>query len=129
MIVFIILYLISFPLTIYLNSCRMMGPAERPLITRYSSFTAIILSIAYGSIIGIWIFLNWKYALTLFITYKFVDIISYRLYLKRYIYKTALRLSMSDWFEKELPEDLRTIKAYEWAANYAKKNENGENTM
>ena len=124
---FIIIYIISFPVILYENYSSMRLSSEKSIIARSPSFFIFYVVLAYGSIAGILYNYNWKVALVCLIVSWAINKFSFKLFFHEYVNKTARRLINSDWFEKKLDKETRMIKAYEYAKTVALQNVAGKN--
>ena len=123
--IFIILYLLSFPIILYDNYFSVRTIAEKSKITRKPSFFVIVHVIIYGSIIGLWFKYNWKVALITFIISWTFNKYSFRFFFHKYIDEKTKEFINSDWFETELPIEDRLRKAREFAKALALRNATG----
>lgn len=124
--IFIILYLLSYPLILYDNFFSMRLSSEKSRIANAPSFFIIVQLITYGSMIGLWFEYGWKAALLSFIMSWTFNKLTFRFYFKKYIHQTAQRLIKSDSFEIGLSEEDRSQKAYEFAKVVALRNATGK---
>lgn len=123
--VFVILYLLSYPLILYENFFAMRGVAEKSRITRSPSFFLFVAIVTYGSIVGLLFEYGWKIALGALVVSWLFNKYSFKFFFRKYIHKTAKRLIESDWYETELAPEDRLRKAYEYAETLALKNATG----
>lgn len=91
--IFLIFYIISFPLLWYENFCIVLSVAERPRIlrsqTKQAIFWIIRLIITYGSIAGVWYVYGLLAAIVAFtINYVFGKI-TFKIYFNREVRETA----------------------------------------
>lgn len=124
--IFVIIYLISFPIILYHNYFSMRLIAEKSKIARSPSFFLFYIALAYGSIAGLWYKYNWKIALVCLAVSWTIDKLSFRSFFSQYVNQTAIRLMNSDWFEKDLDTETRMMKAYEYAKTVALQNVAGK---
>ena len=103
--IFLIFYIISFPLLLYENFCIVLNVAERPIIlrsqTKQATFWTIRLIITYGSIIGVWYVYGLLAAIIAFtINYVFGKI-TFKIYFNREVWETA------SYFIQKAKEEVR----------------------
>jgi len=125
-VIFIVLYLLSYPLVLYDNYFSMRLAAERSRIANAPSFFIIVRLITYGSIIGLWFKYGWRTAIATLVVSWFFNKSTFKFFFKKYIHQKAQQLIKSDWFETELPNEERLLKAYEYAETLAYRNAAGE---
>jgi hypothetical protein len=127
--VFVILYLFSFPLILYENYFSMRSVAEKPKITRSSFLFFFVPIMAYGSIAGLWVSYGWKIALPALIVSWSFNKYSFRIFFRKYINQSAEHLLQSDWFAPELSAEDRMLKAFKFAETLALNNATGKNDL
>ena len=113
--VFIILYILSFPVNLYYNYFAGMSLMEKSLIASKPFFHLVHVALNLCSIAGLWFQFGWKVALGAFIVSWTFDKYSYKFFFQQCVFRTAQRLIESEWFEQGLTPDDRLCKAYEAA--------------
>jgi len=119
---FIIIFFLSLPITLYYNYVSVRLSTEQPPIARSPFFPLFHATLVYGSIAGLWYSYNWEIALFALITSWIINSVSLKIFVQKYINKTVVKLMNSDWFEKNLDQNTRLNKAYEYAKSITLRN-------
>ena len=113
--VFVTLYLLSFPLMVYENFFAVRLTAERSRLARSSLFFLAVLVITFGSVAGLWYQYGWREGIAVLAVSWAVNTSTMRFFFRRHVHRTAERLFNSESFEPTLAADERLKKAHEVA--------------